>query len=99
MAHDESHVSSYRTYIFAWIALVILTGLTLVSAELELGRISTTVSLAIAICKATLVLLFFMHLRDESKATRTTFLVAIITLGIFLIGVFTDVFFLRNWGY
>lgn len=89
--HEERHWIPYRSYINVYVALVVLTGLTLLSAMLHFGKLSTVVSLAIATTKAGLVLLYFMHLKYEIAPFKWTFIAAVITLGIFLIGTYSDV--------
>lgn len=89
--HEERHWIPYRAYIYVYVALVALTGLTLLSAALDFGKSSTIVSLAIATTKAGLVLLYFMHLKYEIALFKWTFLAAVVTLGIFLIGAYSDV--------
>lgn len=54
-----------KTYLWVWLALVILTGLTVSVAGMDLGRWSIAVVLAMASAKAALILCFFMHLKDE----------------------------------
>ena len=54
-----------RTYVYVWIALMILTGVTAGVSTINLGQWSAPVAIAIASCKAVLVALFFMHLRYE----------------------------------
>lgn len=54
-----------RTYIYVWIALMVLTALTAGLSRIDLGPWSAPVAMAIASTKALLVALFFMHLRYE----------------------------------
>lgn len=68
-----------RTYVGVFAALVLLTGLTVLSAHLKLG---TTVAVVIAALKASLVGLFFMHLYFEGRFTR---FVALLPLAFFLL--------------
>ena len=56
-----------RTYFAVYIALVLLTGLTTAVAFFDLGLANPVVALSIAILKATLVALFFMHLKYGSR--------------------------------
>ena len=66
---SEPHVS-IRTYALVFLALLVLTGLTTAIAFLDLGgSINTMVALAIAVCKALLVILYFMHVRYNDKLT------------------------------
>ena len=88
----------YLHYLLTWGALILMTFLTVMAAHLHFGKLNTAMSLAIATTKATLVVLFFMHLRQELRAAKVTFIVTLVTLGIFLIGVYTDVIFLQMKG-
>ena len=60
-------------YIGVWLALVAGTILTYLAALVDLGALNNVVMLAIACTKATLVVLFFMHVR---WSTRLTWVVA-----------------------
>ena len=51
-------------------ALMVLTGLTIAVAFVHLGALNFPVAMAIAITKATLVILFFMHVKYSSKLTK-----------------------------
>lgn len=63
----SEHIVPKRTYLFVWIALMILTVLTAAVSTINLGQFSGPVALAIASIKATLVAMFFMHLRYEKQ--------------------------------
>jgi cytochrome c oxidase subunit 4 len=56
-----------QTYVRVWVALVILTGVTVSVAGMNLGRVSILVALIIAAFKSGLVLNYFMHLKYEKK--------------------------------
>ena len=91
---QEHGVASLRTYLTVWIGLLVLTGLTVLSADLEMGRFTIYSVLAIAVAKSTLVLLFFMHLREEKKLIFKLMVpIALATLAIFIGLTFTDVAF------
>jgi cytochrome c oxidase subunit IV len=63
----SEHVSPMKTYVIVWIALMLLMGLTVFLSTVPMGTaMNTLVALIIAAMKATLVLLFFMHLKYES---------------------------------
>ena len=53
-----------------WIALLVLLAITTGAAFLPLGRFNAFIALAIAVCKALLVLIFFMELRRSSGLVR-----------------------------
>jgi cytochrome c oxidase subunit 4 len=61
---------SNRVYYAVAAALMLLLAATIVAAELELGVLANVVTLGIALTKAVLVALFFMHLRYREPAMR-----------------------------
>ena len=67
--HGTAHVVPVGTYIAVFIALMVLTILTVVASRLDLGALNTPVALGIAVTKALLVILFFMHVRWSSRLT------------------------------
>jgi cytochrome c oxidase subunit 4 len=64
------HVSPKRVYYTIFAALMVLTIVTVYVATVNLGRLNFPVALGIAITKATLVILFFMHAKYSSKLTK-----------------------------
>jgi len=62
---EEIRKTRYKTYALVWMILVILTGMTLSVAGMELGGWTVLIALAIAGTKSGLVLNYFMHLRSE----------------------------------
>src|SRR5215470_12192076 len=60
-------IVSRKVYFGIFVALLCLTGVTYGLASIDLGPGNVAVALAIAICKALLVSLFFMHLRYSPK--------------------------------
>src|SRR5262249_38624210 len=50
-------------YLAVFTTLMVLTGLTVAAATVDMGRLNDVVMLGIAVTKATLVVLFFMHVR------------------------------------
>ncbi len=63
----EHVVVPRSTYFGVYIALVVLTVLTTTVAFFDLGLANPVVALSIAILKATLVVLFFMHLKYGTR--------------------------------
>ena len=64
---DHSKSSPLPTYFAVFIALLIGTGLTVYASGLDLGPFNGPVALTIATVKATLVALFFMHVKGASE--------------------------------
>ncbi len=54
-------------YYVIWATLLVLTYVTAKVAEFDLGHFNTVVALGIATVKATLVILFFMHVKSASE--------------------------------
>ena len=63
------HVVSRKVYFIIFGALMVGTALTVWVANFDLGRWNAVVALSIAVIKATLVVLYFMHVRYSSKLT------------------------------
>lgn len=69
-----------RTYLLVFLALLVLLGLTVAVAYVDLGIFSPVVALSIAILKAVLIMLYFMHLRHSPKLTWIFALLGILWL-------------------
>ena len=65
-----SHISPKSTYYTIFGMLMVLTGLTVFAAFHHLGVFNFPVAIGIAITKATLVILFFMHAKYSSRLTK-----------------------------
>jgi cytochrome c oxidase subunit 4 len=65
----EHHVAPKMLYYLVFLALIVGTVLTVVVAKFDLGAFNNIVMLTIAITKALLVVLFFMHVRWSSRLT------------------------------
>lgn len=63
------HIVTKRIYFIIFGALMVLTGATVIVAQFDLGRWNAIVALTIAVLKATLVVLYFMHVRYSSRLT------------------------------
>lgn len=94
MAQEKVHKElSYRFLLTVLAALFALTALTVGASTVNLGALSVWVALFIAAAKASLVLLFFMHLKYEDMVLKFSFLATIGFLAIFIGFIFLDVTF------
>jgi cytochrome c oxidase subunit IV len=93
MTENSSHTASTRTFIFVWIALLILTGVTIMAARLHMGAWSMLSNILIATTKASLVLWFFMHLKYEGRLFKLLIFVPIITISIIIGLTFFDIWY------
>lgn len=88
---------STRVYFTVFAALLGLTALTTGIAFVDLGRVgNVAVALTIAIIKAMLVMLYFMHLRYSSRLTMVFAGAGILWLGIMLVLTLSD-YISRGW--
>lgn len=66
----SGHVSPKSVYYSIFAALLVLTAVTVAVAFVNLGPLNFPVAISIAILKATLVVLFFMHAKYSSRLTK-----------------------------
>jgi cytochrome c oxidase subunit 4 len=92
----QGHVVAKKTYFLIFGALLALTALTTGMAYVDMGKWNTIVALTIACCKASLVILFFMHWRWSTRLVRVVILSALLWLAILITLTTTD-FFSRDW--
>lgn len=85
-----------QVYYRVFATLLALTLLTVGVAYLDLGPLNLVLALGIAICKALLVMLFFMHLRYSSHLTWVVAGAGVIWLAHLLIFTLSD-YFTRGW--
>jgi cytochrome c oxidase subunit IV len=79
------HISSLASCLAIWLALLAGTTLTVTAAFIDLGPFNTIVALAIATTKATLVVLFYMHVKyTHEKLTGLVIVSALFFLFILL---------------
>ena len=90
------HVVSKKLYFLVFAALIAFTGLTTGVAFVNLGKWNTVVALAIAVSKASLVVLFFMHLRWSSGLMRMVLVAAFVWFAILVALTLSDEF-TRQW--
>ena len=90
------HIVPTRIYYTIFAILMLCTGLTVWVAFLDLGALNTVAALAIAVFKATLVVLFFMHVKYSTRLTWAVVAGSIFWLGILLALTMSD-YLTRGW--
>jgi cytochrome c oxidase subunit IV len=90
------HVSSKKLYYIIFAALLVLTYVTVGVSKIDLGAMNTIVAMAIAVTKALLVVLFFMHVRYSTKLTKLVVAGGFVWLGIMFLLTMMD-FASRGW--
>lgn len=79
-----THIVPVPVYVGVFLALVVGTIVTWQIALIDLGRWNAVVALTIAVTKATLVILFFMHVKYSPKLTKLVVIAGIFWLVILL---------------
>lgn len=95
-ASSTHHVVSWRVYLTVFLALCVLTVLTAEVARYDFGELNLIVALAIAVTKASLVVLFFMHARYSDRLTGLVITTAIAFLFILIFLTMSD-YATRSW--
>jgi cytochrome c oxidase subunit 4 len=70
--HSDHHIVTPVTYGIVFVTLLFFTALTVVAAYVDLGIFNPVVALGIASFKAVIVILFFMHVKYQSKLVKLT---------------------------
>ena len=71
---STGHVIGNRfTYFLVFVALMVGTAITVAVTYVHLGWLNLPLALLIAVTKAMLVIMFFMHLKDHPKLIKVTF--------------------------
>jgi cytochrome c oxidase subunit 4 len=97
MAQHE-HTVSLRTYLNVFVALVILTGVTYEAAYVDFGShvVNVVIAMLIAGTKATLVVLFFMHVKYGKRILWVIVGTGFLWLGLLIVGTLHD-YLSRGW--
>jgi cytochrome c oxidase subunit IV len=93
---SAGHVLPKSTYYTIFLSLMVLTVLTVAAAFVNLGSANFPIAIAIAITKATLVVLFFMHVKYSSRMTKMVVGIAIFFL-LTMIGLTMTDYATRRW--
>jgi len=79
-----THVSPISLYLTIFLALMVLTGVTVAAAFVNLGQFNFLVAMVIAGFKASLVIWYFMHVKYQSSLTKLTVATGLFFLAILL---------------
>jgi cytochrome c oxidase subunit 4 len=93
MKHE---VAPARTYIVVFLALAVLTITTVVVSRIELGEYNFIAAITIAVIKAVLVILFFMHVKGSSAMTKLFVGAGFFWMAILLVFILSD-YLSRGW--
>jgi cytochrome c oxidase subunit 4 len=85
-----------RTYVVIYLALLALLAATIIASRFNLGPLGLAIAIGIAVVKALLIMLYFMHVRFSSRLTWIFASAAFFWLAILIGLVMTD-YLSRGW--
>ncbi len=94
-SHEEHEHAQVRDslYLKIWGMLITLTVLTVAVSYLNMQNVKVLTAMMIATVKATLVILYFMHLRYESRLVAILTVVVLATYAILIVLTFSDYYY------
>ena len=91
--HESEHILPVRFLGLVLGGLVLLTAITVCVSYVDWGFLNVPIALFVASSKATLVLLFFMHIKFEGMVIKVSFISTMLFLAIMISFTFWDVAF------
>jgi cytochrome c oxidase subunit 4 len=93
----SEHIVPVRVYLAIFLALMVGTAVTVIAAFYDFPwQLNTIIALTIASIKATLVVLYFMHVRYSSRLIWVIVASALFWLGLLFAFTFSD-YLSRDW--
>ena len=96
--HHGHHIIPFKKLLTVFLALLGLTVLTVLAAQVELGPLNVPLALAIALAKALFVLAVFMGLRYDRPVHTLVFSIGVVFVLIFLTFTWFDIGFRGDLG-
>lgn len=90
------HIVPRATYLMIFAILIVLTVVTIFVAFLDLGKMNVVVAMTIAVIKATLVALYFMHIRYSARLIQVVLIGGVFWLLILFALTMSD-YLTRSW--
>ncbi len=88
--YDFAHPLPVWGLLVVFVALTVLTIITVAQASFDMGNLDVAVTMVIATIKATLVMLFFMHLAFDKPFHLIVFLASFVFVALFVIFTLSD---------
>ena len=92
----SAHVLPKSTYYLIFFSLMVLTAVTVAVAFVNLGSLNFPIAIGVAITKATLVVLFFMHVKYSTKLTKLVVVAGFLWFFL-LVGLTLSDYLTRGW--
>lgn len=90
------HRASLPSYFAVFAVLMVLTVVTVWVSRIDLGTMNTAVAMVIAVAKATVVILWFMHVIHSPRLTWIVVISAFLWVGVLFVLTFAD-YLTRGW--
>lgn len=95
--HSSHHIVTPAQYAMVYVTLLVFTALTVVFAFIDMSWANPVVALFIACLKASVVVLFFMHAKYQSRLIKMTIGSGLFLFMSLIIMTLTD-YISRSWG-
>jgi cytochrome c oxidase subunit 4 len=95
--HGEHHIVTPIQYAMVFGTLLLFTGITVAAAYVDLRWANPVIALAIACFKAVIVILFFMHVKYQSRLVKMTVASGFFTFLVLITMTMSD-YISRSWG-
>lgn len=95
--HSEHHIVTPGQYLIVFATLLVGTAVTVLAANFDMGVMNPVIALAIACTKAVIVILFFMHVKYQSRLVKMTVGAGFFTFLILITMTLAD-YMSRSWG-
>jgi cytochrome c oxidase subunit 4 len=95
--HADHHIVTPLQYCYVFGTLILGTALTVVAANIDLGVFNPIIALGIASFKAVVVILFFMHVKYQSRLIKMTVGAGFFTFLVLITMTLSD-YISRAWG-
>jgi len=83
--NEKHHIVTYLQNLWIWIALLLLTFITVAIAGIDFEKLTVVVALTVASVKAVIVAAYFMHLRFDNKVLAIMNLVVLLIFTVFIV--------------
>jgi cytochrome c oxidase subunit 4 len=96
-SHGAHHVVPTTIYYAIFATLMVLTGVTVAVAYIDLGALNAVAAIVIACFKALIVVLYFMHVKYSTRLIKLTVIAGLYWMGILFALTLGD-YLTRAWG-
>lgn len=92
MSDSGHHILPFNLYVKIFVGLLFLTVITVWVAQFDFGSFNTLIAMLVATVKATLVALYFMHLKYDEKTNAVCLLAGVFFLMVMFAFIAVDVY-------